>query len=61
MPGNHKFDSVKIGQCEENHQHVTKILSDPKVARIHQHAKIQAIPPMRSPENAENPKFDTFH
>ena len=40
---------------------MTIISSVQEVVRKHQHANFQAIPSMRSPENARDPQFDPFH
>ena len=51
---NPKFDlfhSQNDAKNEENQQTMAKIWLVQKVVRIHQHAKVQAIPPLCSPEN----------
>ena len=53
--------SPKYRQNVMNQQTVTDIESVLKVVRIRQHAKYQAIPLMRYPENARKRKFDLFH
>ena len=55
---NLKFDQfhyAKVAPKKENQQTVTKISSVRKVVWIHQHAKIQATPPMHSLWNAWKP------
>ena len=55
IPNLARFTKSKWHQKEENQQTMIKISSDWKVVRIHQHAKLQAIPSMRSPGNARKP------
>ena len=47
----------KWHQKDKNQKTMTKIYSVLEVDRIHQHAKFQAIPSMRSPGNARKPQI----
>ena len=50
-----RFTKSKWCQKEENQLTMTIIQSVLKVPKIHQHAKFQTIPSMRSPANARKP------
>ena len=52
-----RFTKSKYCQNYKSQQTVTQNLSVLKVVKIHQHAKFQAIPSMRSPGNAWKPKI----